>query len=297
MLSDVGLERNNEIMNRNFLLISQVVLAWLLCAVAFAQDPRVTATLAELNVLTDAEEQVQLDTTYYVSIENLNDLVAVSQEPAYEAIGDGGGTPVLSPSTGLFKAAREDLVSGNPLKHWQGPYLNFDSNRVDGPASSYDPGTPLDRWGTPYYLFGPHGLIRPPLGDRGPEFYGDQFDTFAIVSLGPDGTTSGDDLIRVFGPSPTALTLSQASPGSAQPGETVELRGYNFGNSQASSQVLLGTTPLSGIASWSDRTIHFTAPSQETTGTLTVKVGTAQSNGVPFEVILVLNASDWTLYQ
>ncbi|MCD6385805.1 IPT/TIG domain-containing protein [Candidatus Sumerlaeota bacterium] len=253
-------------------------------------------TEQEIQTLIDAEEQVMIDTGYYVSIENLNDLPTDNATYWFDYINEGGGAAVIDHHTGMFKPGRVDLLKLPNV--WQGPYATYQPGRITLDGAGYDVGTLLDFWLNPYYLFTPIGLARPPSQTITQELYGDQFDRYAIVSLGPDGVKSADDIIRFFGGAPTALVVSSVNPASAEPGETITLRGYNFGDTQGDSQVVFNATNVSQIDSWSDRQIRFRVPPDAQSGYVKVVVGGQESNAVYLAVkgTQTQAENDWTLY-
>lgn len=250
----------------------------------------------EMAILVDAETTVFIDTDYYVSIENLNDLLSVDVTYWFDYIGEGGGTAVLDLATGFFEPARQDLTHLPQL--WRGPYVSFAPERISLSGAGYDPGTLLDFWGRPYYLFSPAGLVRPPSMSITQELYGDMFDAWAIVSLGPDGMRSGDDIIREFGVPPTALVITSLSMPQATYGSRETVRGYNFGSSQGTNQVLLNGEPITTVESWESRAITFQVTEAMTSGNVVVTVDGQESNAVPLTVVeQSSNASLWVFYE
>jgi len=79
----------------------------------------------EMAILVDAETTVFIDTSYYVSIENLNDLLSPDVTSWFDYIGEGGGTAVLDLATAFFKPERQDLTHLPQL--WSVPYVRFAS--------------------------------------------------------------------------------------------------------------------------------------------------------------------------
>jgi len=253
-------------------------------------------TELEMAILVDAETTVFIDTSYYVSIENLNDLLSPDVTYWFDYIGEGGGTAVLDLATAFFKPERQDLTY---LPHlWRGPYVSFAPERITVSGAGYDPGTLLDFWWHPYYLFSPAGLVRPPSMSITQELYGDVFDAWAIVSLGPDGMKSSDDIIRQFGVPPTTLIITSLSTPQATYGDRVTIRGYNLGASQGTSQVLLNGVPVSTVESWASREIIFRVTEGMASGNVVVAVDGYESNPVGLTILAPSsNVALWFLYQ
>ncbi|HET6843540.1 MAG TPA: IPT/TIG domain-containing protein [Candidatus Angelobacter sp.] len=78
--------------------------------------------------------------------------------------------------------------------------------------------------------------------------------------------------------------ISSVSPATAAPGAQITISGSNFGPAQGSAQVTLGGATVN-VLSWSDNSITATVPLAPS-GPVIVSRGLANSNGVPFTVIL-----------
>jgi hypothetical protein len=251
--------------------------------------------ITEMQNIATAEDLAYLDIDYYVSIENLDDLAYGSPIHYFDDINDGGGTAVIDLRTARFKPERVNLLA--PVLKWKGPYITYDEGRITLTGNDYDVGTLLDFWGNPYYLFTPAGLARPPSMSVTLDFYGDAFDTYAIVSLGPDGVKSDDDLKVYFGVPPTSLAITSASPSPAEAGGIITIKGYNFGDSRGDSRVEINGIEIAQIDSWSGREILAHIPSDARSGMLSVVVGETRSNEIFVEIrIPTAAASEWTLY-
>lgn len=264
---------------------------------AWAQGAAEAVAEQEMAVLADAEETVLLDTNFYTTIENLDDLIAdYPLNNHFDDINDQGGTRVLDPATGRWTPDRKDLR--NPPMQWMGPYVVFQPSRLTLDGAGYDPGTLLDPWGRPYYLFTPLGLARPVEGTITLEFYGDRFDRYAIVSLGPDGVMSGDDLFRFFGSAPTRLEVSSLTPSSSPTGLAATIRGYHFGPSQGASRILLDGRDVGAANSWTDSQIVFHIPAWAASGGIQVEVG-GQLSQPPLTLTITPSraAGRWTRYE
>jgi hypothetical protein len=185
-----------------------------------------------------------------------------------------------------------------PPRVWFGPYVTFKQGHISIDGAGYDPGTPLDPWGNPYYLFTPLGLVRPTLGTITLELYADTFDRYAIVSLGNDGVMSGDDIILLFEGStfgaPKVTAISSLVPATAAPGQRVTVRGYNFGATQDTSRLELAGQPVAPV-SWSDRAIVFAVPESAPSGDVVVVRGATRSNSFALRVLVAVR--HWPLYR
>ncbi|MCX8035499.1 MAG: IPT/TIG domain-containing protein [Candidatus Sumerlaeia bacterium] len=242
---------------------------------------REVAALTDMAALRDAEIAAYLDTGYFFPLEDLNDLLESQTLYYFDDIMYGGGARALSLQTGNFVAQRVDVRF--PPRRWGGPYVNFQQGGFSVDGAGYDPGTPTDPWGNPYYLFSPLGLVHPWSGTVTLDLYGDAFDRWTLVSLAGDGVMSADDLIvpfeASFGP-PTTLVISSLSPSRAAPGTHVTVRGYNFGAVQGTSRIELDGRAVGTIVSWGDRTIVFVVPSGAASGPVVVVRELSRSNTV-----------------
>ncbi|KPL08279.1 hypothetical protein AMJ85_08455 [candidate division BRC1 bacterium SM23_51] len=258
---------------------------------------REIAALLDMQAMRDAEVWAYLDTGYLHTLENLNDILGFETNYDFDDIMDGGGALVISLVTARFLPQRLDVRQASHL--WLGPYVTFQQGHFSIDGAGYDPGTPLDPWGNPYYLFTPVGLVRPTLGTVTLELYGDQFDRYAIVCLAGDGVMSDDDLIVFFGSPPFGLpsqtTISSLVPDLAAPGQQVTVRGYNFGSEQGDSELRLAGNPIASVVSWSDRAIVFDVPRGARSGEVVVVRPFQQSNGMLLRVLA--RAAHWSLYR
>lgn len=303
------------------LLLLAIALTVGICRPAVAQDARRVAALADLVTMRDAEILVQVDTGYYTSLENLDDLPGLNTIEPRDGIEDQGGAWMLDPATGRWRAARM------PLDHspwiWRGPYVNY-QNRAGDDGEGYDPGTPLDPWGQPYLLYSPVGLARPTIPGVTLEYHADRFDRWAIVSLANDGIVSDDDIGVEFGSGPTALVISslrlsqtgatrstgltgvtaEATPTPAS-GQTwiVSVKGYNFGSTQQTSSVLVDGVPIdTPSTTWSSVAVDQPLPVDLEPGihTVALRVGAVESNALSFTLVAPLTAvrsGAWALYE
>jgi len=261
---------------------------------------REIAALLDMEALRDAEVAAYLDTGYLHTLENLNDSIGFATTYYFDDIMNGGGAQVIDLATGRFLTHRLDVR--HPSHRWGGPYVNFQQGHFSIEGAGYDPGTPTDPWGNPYYLFTPLGLVRPTFGTVTLELYGDRFDRYAIICLGADGVMSDDDLVVYFGNppfgSPAVTTISSLAPATAAPGEAVTIRGYNFGASQDGGAYLeLAGKPLppASVVSWSDRQIVFRVPADASSGDLVVVRDAARSNAVQLRILTAVRR--WCLYR
>lgn len=273
-----------------------------------AQSAGVIAAQQEMQNLETALVAAYLDIGYLVSLETLDDLSIFPTQKPYDYINNGAGTFVLRPEIGFFETNPRNL-----LPVWLGPYATYQPGTTQLSTMPYDQGTPLDPWNSPYYFFSPLGLIRGDTGAITQDFYADDFDRYTIVSLGPDGLMSGDDVIRqlgfsisgvtglaissLAGPEVTTLLSITGSAFRAPEGAQVTINGYNMGATQGASQILFGATPLSGVSAWSATAVTLQLP-PGIFGTQTIKIqsGAAMSNGLQL-TILANGAETWAEYE
>lgn len=270
-----------------------------------------TAALAEMQNLETALTFEYLDTGYFVSLENLND-VDFATFPVYDNIANNGDTPVIRPDVGRFQPSPVNL-----LFSWMGPYINYQSGKTQVGVAPYDQGSPLDPWGNPYLFFSPLGLIRGDASAITQEFYGDLFDRYTLVSLGADGVVGGDDLFRQFAPGaagsptfpgvvglavsslsgPKVITTSAPSGSTykTNAGAAVTARGYNFVATQGSSKAWFGALELT-VESWSATAVQVRIPvTASGVADFTLTVGAQTS--FPLSLKILPNAAEvWAEY-
>ena len=267
-----------------------------------AQTANEAVALAELATMSNQMELVAVDTLFYTTLENLDDLSTETHENLFDWISYEGGALVLRPSSGRFVAERLDLTARPGGLNWAGPYVTYQPSRIDDAASAYDEGTPLDPWGSPYYLYSPLGLVAPQQRTVVLEGYRDAFDRFTIVSFGSDGIQSADDLTRGFGGSPTETVVSSVrlvmAPSERRSAYTLRVRGYRFGAEQGTGALLADGQPMTEPLTWADREVTATLaapPSQSTAFTLRTDSGT-QDTFTGFLAEGAANVTDWTFY-
>lgn len=270
-------------------------------------DPWTAAALEEMSTLANAEEICAAETGYYTALEALNDQSTQNYYRPWDFINYGGGCYVIRPAEGRFRAGgRIDYLFG-PLA-WGGPYVTYQDGMFQTGPTPYDEGSPLDPWGNPFYFFTPLGLVHGDDGTLGLELYGDAFARYTIVSLGPDGVMSGDDLAYQFGIGVSITALSSVRPaapagkvsgkaaakagnaaaatGYLQAGDGAILRGVNLG-AASGGQVLFNGATLDTVTSWTTREIRLNLPASlgGQSGTLSVQRGTALTNALPVTII------------
>ncbi|HOE97427.1 MAG TPA: hypothetical protein PK847_12675 [Candidatus Sumerlaeota bacterium] len=265
--------------------------------------PQQVAAQAEMATLAEGLTQCAVDTSWYVSLETLNDVAAANLEPHYDSLNDAGGVWVLRPGRGLFHPARRDLASG--VLRWRGPYVNFQSGRTQTGPEPYDLGSPLDPWGRPYLLFSPLGLVRGDEGTVTQEYYGDAFDRYTIVTLGFDGVMSEDDQFHAFGAGITDFVISSAravdelkAEGDALPaGGVIRIRGYNLGISPEDGQVVLGDRVLTDVSSWTPVAVEVAIPADvRGPAPLFLRRGALETNRIEVQIAGPNAARGWTCY-
>ena len=264
--------------------------------------------LQEMSNLAQAEQFCLIDTNFYVSLENLDDL-PVNTSPTYNFINAGGGTWVIGQTTANFLPNQRNLLTA--FLKWQGPYITYQAGRADdADFFNYDIGTPLDPWGSPYFFYSPLGRIDPPNSITAAD-YADTFDRFAIVSYGADGMyQGGDDLFIEFGGAPANPTLSANPNKFFSVGDTATFRGYNFGAQGGSIQLTFnGAAVTDGILSWSSTQIQKLILPADPQGAIIVGLtNNGNPAGLQLQIIiedsfaapplnLPASALHWTLYQ
>ena len=225
------------------------ILAIVLLATSANAAQRTAAEL-QLAHFQQAMEIFYLDSGYFTTIENLDDIFDPDADPPHQWINRGGGALVLRPAEGV--PFRQMLTQDQ----FQGPYLAYPSGAErEGPDGDYDEGTPLDPWGNPYYFYSPLGLIEPKQDGLSLRYHGDRFDTYTFVSHGPDGVPSENDVIRSIGIAVTEPAVSSATLtveiGTKDDGDhELLIRGYVLG--AEAGQILFDGEP-SGLTpvSWS----------------------------------------------
>lgn len=257
-----------------------------------------TAALLEMNNMATAMEMFYIDNSRFTTLENLDDGIFSPPGRPWQYINDGGGALVFQPQIGeLFRQFF-------PHETYMGPYLTgYDDSRIEGPGGDYDIGTPLDPWGTPYYFYSPLGLIEPATDSISLRYHGDAFDRYTIVSHGPSGLPGGDDLIRQFGLTITASTISSARvelPAEKEATHQIRIRGYNLGSEQDTREVLLDGDPSPALTtlSWQQEEVLLAAdppPVEGTEVSIRLESG-AQTRSVPLLPLDETRAADWLLH-
>ncbi|GAB4322930.1 MAG: hypothetical protein Kow0059_18170 [Candidatus Sumerlaeia bacterium] len=258
-------------------------------------------TAFEISNMVQAELLAFLDTGFYTTLENLDDLPYETQNNLFDWIHEGGGALVIDVRTGTFKPGRENLL--DLPNRWQGGYINaYHPSRISLDGAGYDRGTPLDFWGTPYLLFSPLGLLRPQTQSVTLEYYGDSFDRYAIVSFGPDRVMSGDDVIQTFGSAPTRTIISSVTlVNNPTSGTLMRIKGYNFGSQGVGAVVRVNGEPKNDmVCFWSPQEIHLdlTTGRIAQAGAVEIVVpGGDVSPPYPYSLPPFLRAYDWELYR
>lgn len=293
-------------------------------------DPRVSAAQQNMQAMAQQEEACAIETGYFVALESLNDGSVTNTLRPWEYINDNGGSYAIRPEEGRFRpnriTFRFDIFS---YPHWGGPYLTYQSGTTQTENTPYDKGSPLDPWWNPYYFFSPLGLLRGDTGDvSSVELYGDHFGTYTIVSLGPDGVMSNDDIAYSLGVGVNVVALTSlrgadvtTETGSAKPsGKTapsyatsisnptfkvmadspVILRGCNLGTPAADARLIFNGEALDTVTTWTTRAIHFKFPPSQggKSGPLAIQRGAATTNALSVKVVAPPNAiTRWPLFE
>jgi IPT/TIG domain len=113
-----------------------------------------------------------------------------------------------------------------------------------------------------------------------------------IVATVASGSITGSAQVQQGGVWSNAIAftvytpaLSYVSPGTAPAGESITLTGTNFGATQGSGSVWLGSKLADSIISWRNTQIEATVASGSVTGSAQVQQGGVWSNSVAFNVI------------
>ena len=262
---------------------------------------------SDLLALETAITACALDTTYFVSLETLNDRSGgPTLDPLYDYLNHEGGTYVIRPTDGLFRTTRINLLTA--FNAWGGPYVNYQPGNTQLGVLPYDQGSPLDPWGNPYLFYTPMGLVRGDIGAITLEYHADNFDRPTVACLGPDGVVSSDDVFRHFGTGiqPTAIS-SLRGPSVAYRTATndfivpnsqpIQIKGYNFSASQGTSEVRFGALDLTPhITAWSNTLISLQLPAGlHGEADITVVRSGAPTNKQRL-TILANSTTDWLLY-
>lgn len=208
-------------------ILIAVIIIGVLVAVAVSRytqrtdDAKYNTARSEMLQFVKAEQAIELDTGYYVSLRVINDLhgnypngvLGWWEYPIEMEYGNAIDT------SGQYSSKPNNALAGD----WQGPYMQFKQKGPQGnllgvytndalpetsPETMY--GIPLDPWGNPYRLYGPYynnafnagaNVVDPTVAP------GYIFDRFVIVSFGKNTTrdfdkgaigNTGDDIIVPF---------------------------------------------------------------------------------------------------
>jgi prepilin-type N-terminal cleavage/methylation domain-containing protein len=210
-------------------ILIAVIIIGVLVAVAISRytqrtdDAKYATARSEMMQIVSAEQAIELDTGYYVSLRVINDVHGTFPNGAmgwweYPIEMEYGNAIDTS---GQYSTQPNSTLAND----WRGPYMQFKQRGAQGnllgvytndflpesgPETLY--GIPMDPWGNPYRLYGPYysnafnpGVISP---DQ-PLTPGFLFDRFAIVSFGKNTTRNfdqglpgtgniGDDILIYF---------------------------------------------------------------------------------------------------
>ena len=158
----VFLSMDRMVSSKVFVFPILLLLAGVVGAEPDAEKARKSIAKSSMRNLALTLEICALDTTFYVSLETLNDIGLESFNNPHDFINNEGGTFVMRPARGVFELQRRDLLKS--FNRWQGPYINYQQGTTQTDPGPYDFGSPLDPWFTPYYFFSPLGLVRGDIG-------------------------------------------------------------------------------------------------------------------------------------
>ena len=205
------------------LLIAVIILGVLVAIIVprlatRAELARQKAALSDLQNIQESLERAAIDTGYYFRLYVLDDTTGGDMlgfgDPDYftniiDGVADEEFTTYysnntrifISPMTGDFIVGYDttyrNLVKNETSFGWNGPYINWNRDKVDADGYSVDErpnnadDIPDDPWGHNYLLFTPLGLVLEPDGIIEENQYlgseTDVFDRMTILSLGPNG--------------------------------------------------------------------------------------------------------------
>ena len=112
----------------------------------------------------------------------------------------------------------------------------------------------------------------------------------ATVDIGPRGRDNDSGYGKLVLPimqvqANRSPQITSVSPRQAQHNQTVTITGSNFGSSQGSSSVWVGSIRVSSFSSWSSTTIRFRVPTNMRSGNVTVRTAEGTSNAVRLEIM------------
>lgn len=282
-----------------------------LAAVGLSGGQTVQEVIAqqELNTLASQMAIVQMDTTYFTTLENLDDLSSVTNVNEFDYINDEGGMLAVIPSTGKFREpSRVDVFNLTIGLGWNGPYVSYQPGTIDDEDSDYDEGTPLDPWGTPYYFYSPLGLVDPKREEVVLEGYLDDFDQYTVVSYGNDRVKSEDDLTATIpGFAVVVSTVSSVRAGAPpNPPDAIasrreapyeaRIKGYRLGETPGT--VSIDGEEISPVTSWSETEIRVPLETLPAENSMTT-VQTSGGKTLLFEGVVIegsTSVGSWQLY-
>jgi hypothetical protein len=184
------------------------------------EDARIAQAESDILTLANAQERVGEMLGYYVPLQVL-DNVEIDDEAA-------GLKLIPTDLTGKASPVEQETIANlrEAGEKWVGPYAetkriflgeagkDMDLTLISEQSVLRD--FPLDPWGQPYRFYSPIGLVGSGAGDTSPEAMDrddfsdgaitandDRFETYAVVSYGPNGesdsvTEENDDIIYLF---------------------------------------------------------------------------------------------------
>lgn len=223
---NIGRERGNMFVET--LIILAVIGLMVLIAIPVysgrASQSKLDQATREIERLALAEKQVAEKYGYYLPLQVLDDVPAGSE--GIDSIANEPDAVRLIPTEVEGEPPAAQPAVAEIAEEWNGPYAQTKRVYLGAASESLDlaelePETlqldhPLDPWGTPYRFYAPTGIIgsaalseeegalnNPEFSDGVVTANDDRFDTFAIVSFGPNGqsdsmTEEDDDIIYLF---------------------------------------------------------------------------------------------------
>ena len=216
-------------------------------------------------------------------------IIAVFHRHAYASGGHGDQIDVKEVLVPVLDQYGVDLVFNGHTHYYERSYPLKGGQVVDSSDSYY-----YKPDGTIYVIAGNAGA---PLVDTGSEPWVAQNDKehhYCLVDVRPDKSLvvtakrygDGETLDEFTISKSTSPEVTSVSPTTAEVGDTVTVKGRDFGSVRGLSYILFGETKATAYESWGDGSVKVKVPGMGP-GEVDVRVVTTEgtSNGVPFTVL------------